>query len=107
MGLSPDPDARQRQLANLRRQSFPPAPPENQRARVHGGYVERAEGPVSEVMEARFYETLVADSPLREDPKFAHLVALVSGAFQRLADLKRHIDAHGADIGSQRVQAWI
>jgi hypothetical protein len=95
--------------ANLERnrQSFPPAPVGNQRRRVHGGYAVTKRGPVSEFMCERFYETLSADSPLRDDPKFAHLVALASGAFQRLADLKQHIDTHGADIGSARVQGWL
>lgn len=64
MPLSGDPDARARQLANLR-PGARTAPPGNRRALSHGGYAavtrDRLDTKVREV-----YDALAADAPLRD-----------------------------------------
>ena len=108
--LSRDPEARARQLANLR-DAPPPAPAGNARARRHGGYAEvareRIEGRARELLDA-----LSADAPLRDaDGELprpdAAIVHLLATALCRLEDVESHLTAHGylTDDGGVRPAA--
>ncbi len=110
MPLSRDPEARQRQLANLQ-PGAAPAPAGNQRRLSHGGYAEVAR----ERVESRVGELLAAlaeDAPLRDadgelpapDTAIVHLLAT---ALCRVEDVERYLTAHGylADDGSVRPAA--
>lgn len=111
--LSRDPDARQRQLLNLRPGAHPPAPAPagNDRARRHGGYAavarERIEERVGELLDA-----LAADAPLR-DPEGelpapdAAIVTLLATALCRLESVEGYLNAHGylTDDGGVRPAA--
>lgn len=98
MPLSRDPDARRRQLANLRPGAMT-APPGNRRAVKHGAYAavvrERLEAKSREV-----YEALAADAPLRgpdgELPAAdAVAVRLLAEALCRLDDVSAHLRDRG------------
>lgn len=110
MPLSRDPDARERQLANLR-PGAAPAPTGNARAVRHGGYAEVAR----ERVESRVGELLAAlaeDAPLRDpngelpapDTAIVHLLATT---LCRAEDVERYLTAHGylAEDGSVRPAA--
>ena len=90
MPLSDRPAARARQLANLR--PAPPAPPANQRARVHGAYAvvarERLEAKAREVFDA-----LSADAPLRDAD--GHLPAADAVPVRLLAECLCRLDSIG------------
>jgi hypothetical protein len=95
--LSSDPEARERQLANL--QSAPPAPSGNQRARRHGGYAdvarERVESRIAELLGG-----LAEDAPLRaadgglpaHDTAIVHLLAVT---LCRVESVETYLTAYG------------
>lgn len=92
--LSRDPEARQRQLANLRR-GGPPAPPGNQLARKHGAYAalirERVDEKVAEVFEA-----IGEDLPLRGPD--GGMPAADAAQVRLLAECLVRLDDVGANI---------
>jgi hypothetical protein len=96
--LSPDPEARQRQLANLR--PAPPAPPGNQRGRRHGAYGAVARDRVNTKV-AEYWDAMAADAPLRgpggELPAADEArVQLAAECRVRLDDVGRWLDDFGA-----------
>jgi hypothetical protein len=97
VGLSPDPDKRDRQLANLRRAPAPPSG--NRRALRHGGYAqvarERLEAKTLEV-----YDAIAADAPLRDTDgglpaADAAMVRLLAEALCRLDDVAANVRDYG------------
>lgn len=97
MPLSGDPEARARQLANLR--DAPPAPAGNRRAMVHGGYAalsaDELEPKVREVRDA-----LAADAPLRDPDGSlpaadATVVRLFASCLVRLERVEHDLADHG------------
>lgn len=110
MPLSSDPEARRRQLANLR-PGARTAPPGNTRALRHGGYAEIARERIEERV-AELLDALAADAPLR-DPSGelpapdAAIVHLLATALCRLESVERYLSAHGylTDTGDVRPAA--
>jgi len=94
--LSNRPAARARQLAN--RRNAPPAPPGNQRARIHGGYAavvrERLDAKALEVFEA-----VASDAPLRDGAELpaadGALVRLAAECLCRIEDVSANIRDFG------------
>jgi phage terminase small subunit len=95
--LSERPEARARQLANLR-----PAPPPargEQRARRHGGYAQVAPARLED-RARRIFDELAVDAPLRDElgelPAADHLiVSLLAQCLVRLEDIASHLSLHG------------
>jgi hypothetical protein len=107
MPLSPRKAARERQLGNLRRGGTP-APPGNQRARVHGGYAAVAALRLDE-QRRRIAEALAGDTPLRDEagelPRAdGALVTLLARCLARLEDVEQYLRDHGwcAENGDPR-----
>lgn len=97
MALSRRPDARGRQLANLR--NAPPAPLGNQRAVRHGGYAEVARERLDE-RTRRIFDELAVDAPLRDEagelPAADHLiVSLLAQALERLERVATYLSLYG------------
>jgi phage terminase small subunit len=94
--LSRDPDARERQLANLRPGAVT-APAGNTRAVSHGGYAriaqERLDAKAREIFDA-----LASDAPVRVNDQ---LPAHDAAAFTLLTDLLCRLDTLRADIALQ------
>lgn len=108
--LSQRPEARQRQLDNLRR-GGPPAPPGNRRAERHGGYA-RIAGRDLDAKRREVFDALSADLPLRdadgEPPAHDALaVRLLCEALCRLDNVSLYLDQHGwmTDDGEVRPAA--
>lgn len=107
MPLSGDPDARARQLANLR-PGARTAPPGNRRALSHGGYAavtrDRLDTKVREV-----YDALAADAPLRDldgglPPADAVAIRMLAEALCRLESVAEYLNRRGweTDDGEPR-----
>lgn len=97
MGLSGDPEARSRQLANLRR--APAAPVGNRRALRHGGYAMVARARL-EAKALQVYDALAADAPLRSldgglPAHDAAMVRLLADALCRLEDVSANLRDYG------------
>ena len=98
MPLSRDPKRRARQLANLRRGGNP-APAENRRALVHGGYAAIARHDL-DGKRAEVYDALSADAPLRDPdgalPRHdAAAVRLLAECLCRLESVTDYLDRRG------------
>lgn len=96
--LSSRPEARDRQLANLRAGAAP-APPGNQRALQHGAYAALRREEV-EAEEGRILEALEADAPLRDPdgglPSADGVaVRLLASCLVRLQRVEAYLTAHG------------
>lgn len=96
MPLSSDPEARARQLANLRRGVTKPSPTANLR---HGGYAQLRREEIEDE-ERRVLEALEADAPLR-DPDGGLpaadgvAVRLLASCLVRLQRVEAYLTAHG------------
>lgn len=109
--LSRDPEARRRQLANLRPVPPRPAPGGNARALRHGGYAEVARDRIEDRV-AELLDALATDAPLRDSEgelpaPDAAIVHLLATALCRIETVEGYLTAHGylTDEGDVRPAA--
>jgi len=92
--LSPDPDAREAQLANLRQGGAPPAPEGNDRRRTHGGYASVSVDQLAPI-EREIRDALAADAPV-DSTADAAMIGLAASALYRWRQVAEWLDKNGA-----------
>lgn len=93
------PEARARQLANLKPQPAPPAPPNNTRALKHGGYARRAIRPMANAYAAEFERHLDETT----GGEWTEFCSVLGRCFARLDALGVYLDLRSEDFSDANV----